>query len=218
MNLIPASPPHSSRAYTMGSLTVSKQHTRRLDAKFVKQSEFAQFQDIPQNYPALDHAVKSSSFSNASSMNAHEPGISRASWASQRLFGTASERPSIGEEVTPPQLSNAPYGWASSSIGFKLLQKSGWKEGTGLGVAEQGRLEPLEALVKYGKRGIGAKKDAKQKIDVILRQTSKSHGIHDSHHEKSLSRRVKKALANEKRIQEQMLQRDFFKEFWPENV
>ncbi|CAI9097065.1 OLC1v1033365C2 [Oldenlandia corymbosa var. corymbosa] len=51
----------------------------------------------------------------------------------------------------------------SSNIGFKLLKKHGWKEGTGLGVAEQGRLEPVEAHMKTNKRGLGAEKVKKAK-------------------------------------------------------
>ncbi|KAK1264107.1 hypothetical protein QJS04_geneDACA009429 [Acorus gramineus] len=43
-------------------------------------------------------------------------------------------------------------------IGMDLLKRSGWKEGTGLGVLEQGRLEPLETHMKKNKRGIGAEK------------------------------------------------------------
>ncbi|WJX21638.1 hypothetical protein P8452_11042 [Trifolium repens] len=44
----------------------------------------------------------------------------------------------------------------SSNIGFQLLKKHGWKEGTGLGISEQGRLEPVETRMKNNKRGIGA--------------------------------------------------------------
>lgn len=44
----------------------------------------------------------------------------------------------------------------SSNIGFQLLKKHGWKEGTGLGISEQGRLEPVETRVKNNKRGLGA--------------------------------------------------------------
>ncbi|KAL0372823.1 UNVERIFIED_CONTAM: hypothetical protein Scaly_0963900 [Sesamum calycinum] len=46
----------------------------------------------------------------------------------------------------------------SSNIGFQLLKKHGWKEGTGLGVSEQGRLEPVQAFIKKNKRGLGADK------------------------------------------------------------
>uniref|UniRef100_A0A803Q5L1 G-patch domain-containing protein n=1 Tax=Cannabis sativa TaxID=3483 RepID=A0A803Q5L1_CANSA len=49
-----------------------------------------------------------------------------------------------------------------SNIGFKLLKKHGWKEGTGLGISEQGRLEPVEACLKNNKRGLGADKGKKK--------------------------------------------------------
>ncbi|KAH9314792.1 hypothetical protein KI387_023419, partial [Taxus chinensis] len=52
-----------------------------------------------------------------------------------------------------------------SNIGFQLLKKCGWKEGTGLGVAEQGRLDPIETHVKHDKRGIGAEKEPKKIVN-----------------------------------------------------
>ncbi|KAK3004653.1 hypothetical protein RJ639_019407 [Escallonia herrerae] len=70
---------------------------------------------------------------------------------------------------------------ASSNIGFQLLKKHGWTEGTGLGVyqqvltiagdvsrwilshclVKQGRLEPVQAFLKKNKRGLGADKAKK---------------------------------------------------------
>lgn len=130
--------------------------------------------------------------------------------ALRRLPSKASESTSIG--VFQPHLYKLPR----SNIGFKLLQKSGWKEGSGLGVSEQGRLDPLEAHVKQDKRGLGAPKVS------TLQNKLKSHVEGKSgitvKKQKSLCKRVKKASANEKRIQEQIFQRDFFREFWPENV
>ncbi|KAK9705316.1 hypothetical protein RND81_07G047800 [Saponaria officinalis] len=52
----------------------------------------------------------------------------------------------------------------SSNIGFQLLKKHGWKEGTGLGVSQQGRLEPVETYVKKNKRGLGAEKLKKKTL------------------------------------------------------
>ncbi|PKU77740.1 hypothetical protein MA16_Dca005572 [Dendrobium catenatum] len=42
----------------------------------------------------------------------------------------------------------------SSNIGFQLLRKSGWKEGTGLGASEQGRLEPIQTKIKRISAGL----------------------------------------------------------------
>ena len=44
----------------------------------------------------------------------------------------------------------------SSNFGFKLLKKHGWKEWTGFGVSEYGRLELVQASLKKNKRGLGA--------------------------------------------------------------
>jgi predicted ATP-dependent protease len=45
-------------------------------------------------------------------------------------------------------------------VGYKLLRKAGWQEGTGLGATEQGRLVPIVPVQQQGKKGIG--KDRRQ--------------------------------------------------------
>ena len=44
----------------------------------------------------------------------------------------------------------------STNIGFRLLQKAGWKEGKGLGKAEEGIKSPVVASTQKGRRGIGS--------------------------------------------------------------
>ncbi|GAU12184.1 hypothetical protein TSUD_01510 [Trifolium subterraneum] len=109
----------------------------------------------------------------------------------------------------------------SSNIGFQLLKKHGWKEGTGLGISEQGRLEPVETRVKNNKRGLGA--------DIVKKKVVKpDHGDSpkaDNKQEqlsqkktKALSKRVRKMQELEKKMQEKEFERAFFREFWPDNV
>lgn len=108
----------------------------------------------------------------------------------------------------------------SSNIGFQLLKKHGWKEGSGLGVSEQGRLEPVQAYVKNNKKGLGAEKkrknpkpsdppDSKPKNDEEQKTTKKT---------KALSKRMRKMQEREKQMQEKEFERAFFREFWPDNV
>ncbi len=52
--------------------------------------------------------------------------------------------------------AGAPACIARSNVGFQLLEKAGWREGTGLGAKAQGPLEPVGAFVKADRRGIGA--------------------------------------------------------------
>ncbi|CAH9071163.1 unnamed protein product [Cuscuta europaea] len=61
----------------------------------------------------------------------------------------------------------------SSNIGFRLLKKHGWKEGTGLGIAGQGRLEPVEAHVNKNKLGLGAEKGQKASAPEINKKYRK---------------------------------------------
>ncbi|XP_058090222.1 uncharacterized protein LOC131236795 [Magnolia sinica] len=110
----------------------------------------------------------------------------------------------------------------SSNIGFQLLKKHGWKEGTGLGIAEQGRLEPLQPHVKKNKRGIGAEKIKKNSVEFHKDLTPR--GQNDSEHllskkkSKASSKRMRKIQEEEKQFQEKEFERAFFREFWPDNV
>ncbi|EYU30248.1 hypothetical protein MIMGU_mgv1a019067mg [Erythranthe guttata] len=129
--------------------------------------------------------------------------------------------------TAPPSMaSSASIPIDSSNIGFRLLKKQGWKEGTGLGVSQQGRLEPIEAFIKKNKRGLGADKPKKSTdqpkphdgedakvtlIDINHFQVAKSKP-------KRRSKKMRKIEEFEKRLQEQEFDRNFFREFWPDNV
>lgn len=109
----------------------------------------------------------------------------------------------------------------SSNIGFQLLKKQGWKEGTGLGISEQGRLEPVETHVKNNKRGLGADKVKKKAVKPDHGDSSKGDNKQEHLSQKktkALSKRVKKMQEFEKKMQEKEFERAFFREFWPENV
>ncbi|KAI3518899.1 hypothetical protein L1887_07780 [Cichorium endivia] len=109
---------------------------------------------------------------------------------------------------------------SSSNIGFQLLKKHGWKEGTGLGISEQGRLEPVQAFLKKNKRGLGAPEIKKQQNTVDPKNLA-SDKTNDKLSKKSkakMAKKMKKAQEIEKRLQENEFQRAFFREFWPDNV
>lgn len=128
-----------------------------------------------------------------------------------------------GKTLTSPFSSRFGGTLTPSNVGFQLLQKSGWKEGSGLGVAEQGRLEPVDVFVKNDKRGIGSKLQ-KQKTNTTLKQAVKMQegkgldGIAKHVISKKASRRLRKELENDRKSQEQHLQRNLFMDFWPDNV
>ncbi|KAK7343287.1 hypothetical protein VNO77_11918 [Canavalia gladiata] len=109
----------------------------------------------------------------------------------------------------------------SSNIGFQLLKKQGWKEGTGLGISEQGRLEPVETHVKNNKRGLGADKVKKKAVKPDHSNSSKGNNQQEHLSQKktkALSKRMRKMQEFEKKMQEKEFERAFFREFWPENV
>ncbi|KAF3791793.1 G patch domain-containing protein 11 [Nymphaea thermarum] len=109
----------------------------------------------------------------------------------------------------------------SSNVGFQLLKKCGWKEGTGLGVLEQGRLEPVEAYVKNNKRGLGAEESHQTKLGS---SEGSDHGEKREKHldcqkkRKGLTKRMRKMLEEDKRAAEVEFAREFFRQFWPDNV
>ncbi|KAJ2711719.1 squalene synthetase-like protein, partial [Coemansia spiralis] len=45
---------------------------------------------------------------------------------------------------------------SASNIGHKMLQQMGWTPGTGLGAEEKGRAAPVDAMIRAGRRGLGA--------------------------------------------------------------
>ncbi|KAI5578015.1 hypothetical protein POPTR_008G003100v4 [Populus trichocarpa] len=120
----------------------------------------------------------------------------------------------------------------SSNIGFQLLKKHGWKEGTGLGISEQGRLEPVQTYLKNNKRGLGA--DHNKKLLVKKNNTTESSSApasssssskdktnqdrSSSRKSKALSKKQRKMQELEKRLQDKEFERGFFREFWPDNV
>ncbi|KAL5226209.1 hypothetical protein ABZP36_012848 [Zizania latifolia] len=108
----------------------------------------------------------------------------------------------------------------SANVGFQLLKKSGWKEGTGLGAQEQGRLEPVETRVKNNKRGLGAKEPKlkpKVKGDVENDPQKPKPGVLKKR-AKLTAKRIQKMQEEEKRLQEKEFEMAFFREFWPDNV
>lgn len=50
---------------------------------------------------------------------------------------------------------NAEIVLPESNIGYQLLKKAGWREGTGLGAEEQGPQEPLQVHKLQGNQGLG---------------------------------------------------------------
>ncbi|KAK9274731.1 hypothetical protein L1049_021982 [Liquidambar formosana] len=128
----------------------------------------------------------------------------------------------MGEELLGSSTSTAIN---SSNIGFQLLKKHGWREGTGLGVSEQGRLEPVQTYVKKNKRGLGA--DRVKKTTMQPLENPSSNGSNDKDQfpskkakkeTKALSKKMRKMQEFEKRLQEKEFERAFFREFWPDNV
>ncbi|OQU81108.1 hypothetical protein SORBI_3006G009400 [Sorghum bicolor] len=69
----------------------------------------------------------------------------------------------------------------ASNVGFRLLQKMGWKTGKGLGKNEQGILEPIRADIRDAKLGVGKQEEddfftseenvQRKKLNIELEET-----------------------------------------------
>ncbi|KAF9266621.1 hypothetical protein L218DRAFT_896792 [Marasmius fiardii PR-910] len=70
----------------------------------------------------------------------------------------SSTFPASSEAVEPPQVLSPPTATiplSSSNVGHMLLVKQGWTPGTSLGVANEGRVDPLDVKVRHERAGLG---------------------------------------------------------------
>lgn len=73
------------------------------------------------------------------------------------------------------------------NLGFRLLEQEGWRKGTGLGIAEEGRSAPVKALVKHDRRGVGSKKKkVNEQEEEVKRKLSRD--IHEEDKRERLKR------------------------------
>jgi hypothetical protein len=105
--------------------------------------------------------------------NASGTGIGRSSQAAQHLelasqasrYHTAPARSTRSTAAAADAAAHpaAPSAFGSSSkrpidrgnVGYQLLQKAGWREGSGLGREEQGMSAPLQVQLQKGNKGLG---------------------------------------------------------------
>lgn len=130
----------------------------------------------------------------------------------------------------------------SSNIGYQLLQKHGWKEGTGLGASEQGRLDPIEAIGNQSKRGLGADQpkaavfygprervlEEENSQDKQGNKSAKEEEARTTKCEKlslqpkKLSRRARRRMRKLQTLEQDLKDKEFrsafYREFWPDNV
>ena len=71
------------------------------------------------------------------------------------------------------QPSSADTSIHSSNMGFKMLQKMGWKEEKGLGKEGKGITAPVEATKHAGQVGIGKDEEYNKALDDVTRERKK---------------------------------------------
>lgn len=64
-----------------------------------------------------------------------------------------------GRIASKSQTRSGPMGSTGETFGKAMLEKMGWKEGTGLGAKRDGLVEPISVKSRNENRGVGAERD-----------------------------------------------------------
>lgn len=75
--------------------------------------------------------------------------------AGSRATDTAGDRDQSFPATGFQAAGGVQYGISKHNVGYQLLRKAGWKEGTGLGAQQQGRRQPLAPAAVQGQVGLG---------------------------------------------------------------
>ncbi|KAJ1269876.1 hypothetical protein BS78_06G011600 [Paspalum vaginatum] len=100
-------------------------------------------------------------------------------WEEFRL--PMSHRPTENLDTEGLEQASVHTQLTASNVGFRLLQKMGWKSGKGLGKNEQGILEPIRADIRDAKLGVGKQEEddfftseenvQRKKLNIELEET-----------------------------------------------
>jgi len=92
-----------------------------------------------------------------------------------------SHRPTENLDMEGLEQASVHTQLTASNVGFRLLQKMGWKTGKGLGKNEQGILEPIRADIRDAKLGVGKQEEddfftseenvQRKKLNIELEET-----------------------------------------------
>lgn len=116
----------------------------------------------PQHHPQHDQPLalhKSAATSTGSSSQA-APQLDLSSQASRYRTTSARSATTAAAAAAHPAAPSA-FGSSSkcpidrSNVGYQLLQKAGWQEGSGLGRQQQGMAAPLQLQPQKGSKGLG---------------------------------------------------------------
>ena len=77
------------------------------------------------------------------------------------------------QDASSCQPSSSDTSIHSSNMGFKMLQKMGWKEAKGLGTGGKGITAPVEATQHAGQVGIGKDEEYNQALQAATRERRK---------------------------------------------
>eukprot|EP01101_Sappina_pedata_P000795 TRINITY_DN10978_c0_g1_i2.p1 TRINITY_DN10978_c0_g1~~TRINITY_DN10978_c0_g1_i2.p1 ORF type:complete len:248 (-),score=55.38 TRINITY_DN10978_c0_g1_i2:10-753(-) len=96
---------------------------------------------------------------------------------SQPSQPTTTSKKSRTEQRLKTQQDRLAHGLSApidqTNKGFQLLQKMGFKQGPGLGLAKAGLAEPLKVFIKSGKSGLGLEEEKERKAEEQFHQRVK---------------------------------------------
>ncbi|CAD7704727.1 unnamed protein product [Ostreobium quekettii] len=94
-------------------------------------------------------------------------------------------------------------GLKADNVGYSLLKKAGWTEGTGLGPDGQGRQVPVKAWVQKGRRGVGCQEPQDVGLDEGPPGASRSGQVPREAKGTALGHQTRLSCAKRKREKEQ---------------
>ena len=93
----------------------------------------------------------------------------------RRRDGT-NEAPSLVPRSARGKPTRAAPKIGADNVGFRMLKKAGWTEGTGLGKDREGPVEPLGAWAKADRKGVGHEAGAGHVVGDPERQGGQTQG------------------------------------------
>lgn len=90
-------------------------------------------------------------------------------------FNTSGSTEDAGSSIWAGSSPDAPI--PSDNPGFRMLQRMGWREGSGLGRKEQGRKEPVRLVCVVGRGGLGIEREYDEQAKVGCVPVLESHSL-----------------------------------------
>lgn len=136
--------------------------------------------------------------------------ISSLEWSDHKtsslhLFNTNNTLPDFNKHISIP----------TNNKGYKMLRELGWKEDEGLGVNNQGILEPIPTIQKKDRRGIGSKPPTQNSNTIKKKKPvrAKIKVTYDVEEEDAISKKEMKRMEEYEKQKERAIRDALYHDF-----